>query len=958
MKTRRKSKISKRITRVQKGGNKNKIFVLNLDKRVDRWKEIQKKFNEYNLERVSAIENLNGHVGCGLSHIKAIKLAKEQNLPYAIIIEDDCKPTKYFNNFKIIIDWLKNNEWDTFVGGNSYYGYNQNEKDSIKLIISLDENCNIYKTRVQSAHFIIYNAKIYDRIINEWEQNEAIDLISNKLNLNSLCCVPFIAIQEDGYSNIEKTINNTSNVFEISEKIISSIKFGGEKIIGYVINLDERKDRWEQIQKDFKNTSINIERFSAIKDINGHKGVGKSFQALIQMAKDKNMESILIMEDDCKPLKYFEKRWKIIKKWLDENKDKWNIFNGGPLTPSEQKLLYKIDSKNKIYTSNGASALHFMIFSKESYDTILNWSFEKDSLLDWYINRETNKYIYIDPPIVLQHTGLSDTNNKIKNFTNNSYNQGSYSKIKTDEANKLYKNILINYADKGFIESRRKLKESALNIGGLDEVIEYGPNDIDESFKKECSKHFENTRGAGLWIWKPYLILKTLNKMDEEDILVYCDAGATFTDSIIPYIEKMKDSIMLFYAPYKEWSSNEYTKMDVFKELNCMENKNVTHGTQIEAGFIILKNNNKSKEFIQKWLDLVKNYHLISDEPSIEPNFPEFKEHRHDQSLLSALGKLYKDTYNIDIEEKPFINHHRRHDGGKRKTIKKKYKGGSTNNILILGYAINYMFFEDYINSLTYNLKQKNITYKIDLKDSFDKNYFKNKNEIIIFLQNKDYADVDKSIIKNSFILNTEQLTLQHHLDKMKNYISEGYKIIDYSLANLELLKNNNNIKDNTLFYLPYLVNYDEIKDINKLNELSMITAFSSEHRKDIFNYVSEQNIIPIHNIEGWKEERDNQLFKYKILLNIHNTEKHKIYESMRCDRLIFNKIMIVSEKCLDSSIPEEIKPYVIEFNNKDELLSILNNIKNNYYDTIWNDFNLENISKKRLEYLEKLLTI
>ena len=129
----------------------------------------------------------------------------------------------------------------------------------------------------------------------------------------------------------------------------------------------------------------------------------------------------------------------------------------------------------------------------------------------------------------------------------------------------------------------------------------------------------------------------------------------------------MKDSIMLFYAPYEYWSSNKYTKMDIFKKLNCMDNKNVTHGTQIEGGLMILKKSNSSIEFIKKWLELCEDYHLLSDEPSVESNLPEFVENRHDQSILSALGKLYKDKYNIDIEKKPFINHHRRQDGGSKK---------------------------------------------------------------------------------------------------------------------------------------------------------------------------------------------------------------------------------------------------------------------------------------------------
>lgn len=220
--------------------------------------------------------------------------------------------------------------------------------------------------------------------------------------------------------------------------------------------------------------------------------------------------------------------------------------------------------------------------------------------------------------------------------------------------------LLINYANKGFVNSRKKQKETALSIAGINEVKEYNFDDIDENFKKENFQHFSQSRGAGYWVWKPYLILKTLKKMNYGEILVYCDAGAFFTDSVLPAIEKMEkmqSSIMLFYGTGEV--EKKWTKKDIFKQLNALENNDVLNTVMIEAGFIILKKSNNSVEFISKWLELCKNYHLISDEPSIEKNYDEFIENRHDQSLLSVLGKVYKEKYNIIFDNKDFVNHHK-----------------------------------------------------------------------------------------------------------------------------------------------------------------------------------------------------------------------------------------------------------------------------------------------------------
>lgn len=72
--------------------NDIKIFVINLDKRFDRWIHIVKMMQSNkikNYQKISAIETKQGYYGCVLSHIKALQQAKNLNLPEVIIMEDD-----------------------------------------------------------------------------------------------------------------------------------------------------------------------------------------------------------------------------------------------------------------------------------------------------------------------------------------------------------------------------------------------------------------------------------------------------------------------------------------------------------------------------------------------------------------------------------------------------------------------------------------------------------------------------------------------------------------------------------------------------------------------------------------------------------------------------------------------------------------------------------------------------
>ena len=115
-----------------------------------------------------------------------------------------------------------------------------------------------------------------------------------------------------------------------------------KKTDAYVINLDKATERWNQIQKDFKNTNLNLIRTSAVKHKDGCTGLLFSFKNIIRTAKENNLETVLILEDDAFPTENFNKRWSKTKKWLDENMDKWEVFNGGARIYSAEQRKTKI----------------------------------------------------------------------------------------------------------------------------------------------------------------------------------------------------------------------------------------------------------------------------------------------------------------------------------------------------------------------------------------------------------------------------------------------------------------------------------------------------------------------------------------------------------------------------------------------------------------------------------------
>jgi hypothetical protein len=206
---------------------------------------------------------------------------------------------------------------------------------------------------------------------------------------------------------------------------------------------------------------------------------------------------------------------------------------------------------------------------------------------------------------------------------------------------------LVNFANNEYTNTRQVQKGTALALGDIYNIIEYSFDDVDCVFKERNNKILAHQKGAGYWIWKPYVILKALMTLNNDDILVYCDSTCAFVSSIRPYINVLKGSFMMFeLAGHVETT---FTKSDVFKRLNCLEKKEITSTSQLNASHSIWKNNKDSINFLKEWLALCEDYQLITDEPSVEPNFSDFHDHRHDQSIMSCLAKLNKDKYNINI---------------------------------------------------------------------------------------------------------------------------------------------------------------------------------------------------------------------------------------------------------------------------------------------------------------------
>lgn len=203
--------------------------------------------------------------------------------------------------------------------------------------------------------------------------------------------------------------------------------------------------------------------------------------------------------------------------------------------------------------------------------------------------------------------------------------------------------LLINFGNHSYYHSQQINRRSGLSVGGFDQVICYTPKDIDSAFWKQNKKILTQKRGAGYWLWKPYFILNALDQLHWGDYLFYCDAGAHFIASINPLINICEQSNQDLIVFELELLEREWTKRDTLVLMNADEGFIVNTPQRI-GGYHLWKKTSFSIALLQEWLHYAQDERIITDLPNQlgQPNYPEFIEHRHDQSVLSLLTKKHK----------------------------------------------------------------------------------------------------------------------------------------------------------------------------------------------------------------------------------------------------------------------------------------------------------------------------
>lgn len=199
---------------------------------------------------------------------------------------------------------------------------------------------------------------------------------------------------------------------------------------------------------------------------------------------------------------------------------------------------------------------------------------------------------------------------------------------------------LITYAagQEIFLSNQITLAKSALNKG-IQQIYMYGKQNIDPEFYATNKKTLEYSKGAGYWLWKPYFVLQTMQKLPDDAIIIYADSGVIFSSppakNLIPLLADSDIIVPVYGKPVPLLA---HVKKEAQKILDIENDPVIRDAQAIWASYFVLRNNEYTRGIVKKWLLMCEQHDVLTDFPmdsTIQDAI--YETHLHDQALLGVV---------------------------------------------------------------------------------------------------------------------------------------------------------------------------------------------------------------------------------------------------------------------------------------------------------------------------------
>lgn len=199
--------------------------------------------------------------------------------------------------------------------------------------------------------------------------------------------------------------------------------------------------------------------------------------------------------------------------------------------------------------------------------------------------------------------------------------------------------VHVSYATPNLSQAGKLLLKSARRFG-LDSHL-YAP---DHPVLVELTQRYKSImaapRGAGYWLWKPFIILDMINRVPDGTPVLYSDAALTFIADPAPMIALSRQHSVCLFRMSGPMPQSAWTKRDCFVEMDA-DREEFWSLPQLWAGMQLYRAGPEARAFLTVLATAMASEVRLTDMPNIHglPNLPGFVEHRHDQSVLTILAR-------------------------------------------------------------------------------------------------------------------------------------------------------------------------------------------------------------------------------------------------------------------------------------------------------------------------------
>jgi GR25 family glycosyltransferase involved in LPS biosynthesis len=185
------------------------IYYINLAHRTDRNDHVRKQITSIGCTpiRIDAVECKQGAIGCGMSHIRCLELAKEQNLPFICIVEDDIEftdPDLFHSQLNAFLE--SSVDWDVLLLGTNMGPPFDKEEGCLRVFNAQTTTGYMVKNRYYDTLLASFKKSVGYLLTDYNVKLFAIDIQWKRLQQRDRWYVlyPLTVIQRDDYSDIEK----------------------------------------------------------------------------------------------------------------------------------------------------------------------------------------------------------------------------------------------------------------------------------------------------------------------------------------------------------------------------------------------------------------------------------------------------------------------------------------------------------------------------------------------------------------------------------------------------------------------------------------------------------------------------------------------------------------------------------------------------------------------------------